>query len=133
MPPDPEQATERTKLLYHVANDRRLSAVLQEDEAQSIIGSYVSKDEQALASAPVGERLPYNDYTTIDWLHDLVKFLDAVAVYCLILRRSKTPIVSVRFMLGKASNIASFLPSIPAQAGSPLHLLAFSLPALPSS
>ena len=72
MPPDPEQATERTKLLYPVANDRRLSAVQLEDEASSIIASYVSKDEQALSSAAVGERLPYNDYTTIDWLHDLV-------------------------------------------------------------
>ena len=72
MPPDLEHATERTKLLYHVANDRRLSAVQQEDEASSIIASYVSKEEQALSTAPVGERLPYNDYTTIDWLHDLV-------------------------------------------------------------
>lgn len=75
MPQDLEQATERTKLLYHVANDRRLSAVLQESDAQSLIGSHVSKDEQALASAPIGERLPYNDYTTIDWLHDLVPLL----------------------------------------------------------
>lgn len=73
MPQDLEQATERTKLLYHVANDRRLSAVHQEEDAQSIIGSHVTKDEQALATAPVGERLPYNDYTTIDWLHDLVR------------------------------------------------------------
>ena len=74
MSQDLEQATERTKLLhsYQAANDRRLSAVLQEEDARSFIGSHVSKDEQALASAPVGERLPYNDYTTIDWLHDLV-------------------------------------------------------------
>lgn len=72
MPADLEQANERTKLLSHVANDRRLSAVLQEDDVASIIGSHVSKDEQALSAAPVGERLPYNDYTTIDWLHDLV-------------------------------------------------------------
>ena len=74
MPPDPEHATERTNLLpYHLANDRRLSAVQHEDEASSIIASYVSKEEQALANAAVGERLPYNDYTTIDWLHDLVR------------------------------------------------------------
>ena len=72
MPSDLEQPTERTKLLYPVATDRRLSAVQQEDEASSIIASYVSKDEQALSGATVGERLPYNDYTTIDWLHDLV-------------------------------------------------------------
>ena len=72
MPTDLEQANERTKLLYQVANERRRSAVAQENEVSSIIGSHVSKDEQALAAAPVGERLPYNDYTTIDWLHDLV-------------------------------------------------------------
>ena len=72
MPTDLEQANERTKLLYHVASDARPSAVTQEDEIASFIGSHVSKDEQALSSAPVGERLAYNDYTTIDWLHDLV-------------------------------------------------------------
>ena len=73
MPPDEEHATERTKLFYNIANSRRLSAVQQEEDAQSIIGSAVSKDEQALHNSPVGERLPYNDYTTIDWLHDLVR------------------------------------------------------------
>jgi hypothetical protein len=40
--------------------------------ACSIISSHVSKDEHELAGTAVGERLPYNDYTTIDWLHDLV-------------------------------------------------------------
>ena len=74
MPQDIEQPDERTKLLPHPVTDRRLSAVQHEGDQQSIIGSYVSKDEQALSSAPIGERLPYNDYTTIDWLHDLVRF-----------------------------------------------------------
>jgi chloride channel 3/4/5 len=37
------------------------------------LSSHISKDERALHSTPLGERLPYNDYTTIDWLHDLVK------------------------------------------------------------
>ena len=73
MPQDIEQQNERTHLLTNPANDRRISAVQQETDAQSIIGSYVSKDEQALSSASIGERLPYNDYTTIDWLHDLVR------------------------------------------------------------
>lgn len=72
MPTDLEQASERTKLLHHTANGRRLSAVVQQVEDSSIPGSYVSKDERALSAAAVGERLPYNDYTTIDWLHDLV-------------------------------------------------------------
>ncbi len=74
MPQDIEQPNERTKLLSHHVNDRRLSALQHDEDAQSVIGSYVSKDEQALSSAPIGERLPYNDYTTIDWLHDLVRY-----------------------------------------------------------
>lgn len=73
MPQDIEQPSERSKLLSHLPSDRRLSAVQQEEDAQSVIGSYLSKDEQALSSAPIGERLPYNDYTTVDWLHDLVR------------------------------------------------------------
>jgi chloride channel 3/4/5 len=40
--------------------------------ASSIVSSHVSKEEQELGGTAVGERLPYNDYTTIDWLHDLV-------------------------------------------------------------
>ena len=74
MPQDIEPPNERTKLLPRSANDRRLSAVQQEDDVQSAIESYVSKDEHALSSAPIGERLPYNDYTTVDWLHDLVRY-----------------------------------------------------------
>lgn len=72
MPTDEEQANERTHLLPHTANDRRLRVVRQED-AYSVLSSHLSKDEQALLSSLVGERLPYNDYTTIDWLHDLVR------------------------------------------------------------
>jgi chloride channel 3/4/5 len=40
--------------------------------ASSIISSHVSREEQELAGTAVGEGLPYNDYTTIDWPHDLV-------------------------------------------------------------
>jgi chloride channel 3/4/5 len=74
MPLDSEAATERTALLYHVANDRRLAELQheQDEEARSIISSTVTKEEQAMAGSTVGERLPYNDYTTIDWLHELV-------------------------------------------------------------
>ncbi len=65
--------TERTRLLCHVANDRRLSILQQDMEANSIITSAITKDEQAIAGqSTIGERLLYNDYTTIDWLHDLV-------------------------------------------------------------
>ena len=73
MPPHVEQPNERSKLLSDPANDRRASVIQQEEDAQSIIGSHLSKDEHALSSASkLGERLPYNDYTTVDWLHDLV-------------------------------------------------------------
>jgi chloride channel 3/4/5 len=42
-------------------------------DVESLLSSHLSKSERALHSTPLGERLPYNDYTTIDWLHDLVK------------------------------------------------------------
>lgn len=55
------------------ASDRRLSRLIQKDDAaSSIVKSHASVDEQALSGSTVGERLAYNDYTTIDWLHDLV-------------------------------------------------------------
>jgi hypothetical protein len=69
---DPQASNERTHLLLHVANDRRLSAIQHDAEAQSIRTSAVTKEEAELKGSTVGERLPYNDYTTIDWLHDLV-------------------------------------------------------------
>ncbi|KAK4507200.1 hypothetical protein PRZ48_000935 [Zasmidium cellare] len=63
---------ERTPLL-DVPRDRGLSKILREEDASSIVQSHVTEEEQKLADASVGERLAYNDYTTIDWLHDLVK------------------------------------------------------------
>lgn len=69
---DVEQATERSHLLPRAINGRRLSEVQREEDVASIISSHLSKQERALADTPIGERLPYNDYTTIDWLHDLV-------------------------------------------------------------
>jgi chloride channel 3/4/5 len=66
MAQDEEGAHEHTALLgTRVTN-------LRGDEARSILSSAVSKDEQAMGGTAIGERLPYNDYTTIDWLHDLV-------------------------------------------------------------
>ncbi|KAI9843341.1 MAG: hypothetical protein M1837_006467 [Sclerophora amabilis] len=70
---DIEPSTERTRLLPHILNDRGPGQHFREPDAASILSSHVSKEEQALAATPVGERLPYNGYTTIDWLHDLVK------------------------------------------------------------
>src|SRR2546421_12801916 len=84
---DPELATERTHLLNATADrgarrqsvlDRRLEDIRQESTASSIISSHLSREEQALSGTAIGERLPYNDYTTIDWLHDLVSALTAL-------------------------------------------------------
>lgn len=57
--------------------NKRLGSVFQNGDAESIISSHVSRDEQLLRDTAVGERLPYNDYTTIDWLHDLVRRNDS--------------------------------------------------------
>ncbi|KAG9186605.1 hypothetical protein G6011_09713 [Alternaria panax] len=71
MASDQERGDERTPLLHQ----SRLSQLqhTQDEEASSVIASSVTKEEQQLAGSTIGERLPYNDYTTIDWLHDLVK------------------------------------------------------------
>ncbi|KAH7414299.1 chloride channel [Phaeosphaeria sp. MPI-PUGE-AT-0046c] len=71
MSPEQQIVEERTPLLQ--ANRVAQLQHEQDEEAQSTISSTVTKDEQQLAGSTVGERLPYNDYTTIDWLHDLVK------------------------------------------------------------
>lgn len=70
MASDSETGNERTPLL----TQPRLSQLQhqQDEEASSIVASTVTKEERRLADSTVGERLPYNDYTTIDWLHDLV-------------------------------------------------------------
>ena len=71
--PHDEEAHEQSRLLDpRVAelNGRRSSH--RPEDANSIISSHISKEELALGGTSVGERLPYNDYTTIDWLHDLV-------------------------------------------------------------
>ncbi|XPS97967.1 hypothetical protein M3J09_007183 [Ascochyta lentis] len=71
MPSDLEAAAEHTPLLH----DPGLSQLQHEQdlETASTISTTLSKEEQQLPDSTVGERLPYNDYTTIDWLHDLVK------------------------------------------------------------
>ncbi|EXJ68252.1 uncharacterized protein A1O5_08867 [Cladophialophora psammophila CBS 110553] len=67
---DEEQPDERTHLL---PRDRRFNSIALDADAASVVSSPISKEEQALGDTAVGERLPYNDYTTIDWLHDLIK------------------------------------------------------------
>ena len=116
MPPGIEQPTERSHLLQAV-NDRRLSAIQQEGDAQSILFSHVSKEEQALSETPVGERLPYNDYTTIDWLHDLVRALEALYMPELMLCRSRIPSDFAPSTQSRAYAIAYCLHSIHVRDG----------------
>jgi chloride channel 3/4/5 len=62
---------ERSPLL--APHNRRLSKLIQQDEdASSVVKSHVTVEELKMGETAIGERLPYNDYTTIDWLHDLV-------------------------------------------------------------
>lgn len=72
-----ESTDERSQLLPKAFDRRRsrLHSIVNEVDGASIASSQISKEEQALGETAVGERLPYNDYTTIDWLHDLVSLL----------------------------------------------------------
>lgn len=89
-----EEANEHTHLLDpRVAELRnRKQSALSREEATSIISSHVSKEEQELAGTAVGERLPYNDYTTIDWLHDLVRSPEILHVFQVIEPRTRSRI-----------------------------------------
>lgn len=86
------QDDERTHLLPTSFDRRRsrLLSVAAEVDGASIASSHISKEELALGETAVGERLPYNDYTTIDWLHDLVR-----------IPLSSTPHIYSNFYLGQ--------------------------------
>lgn len=73
MPMTPDNADESSPLLGGGANETQL--VVRDDDgwAQSLVEAGLSKEDQLMGQSTVGERLPYNDYTTIDWLHDLVR------------------------------------------------------------
>ena len=110
---DEEQPTERSRLLPH---DPRLS--IRDAETDSIISSHVSKEEQLLGETAVGERLPYNDYTTIDWLHDLVSIESYQSQKpSNSFQRSKMVSDIDSFTVKEASEVASFLFSTLAKDG----------------
>jgi hypothetical protein len=79
MPPQDDEADEYSHLLsprVAALSGKQKSTKSnrhQLEDVESIISSHLSKDEQAFGHTAVGERLPYNDYQTIDWLHDLVR------------------------------------------------------------
>jgi hypothetical protein len=117
MASDEEHANEHTHLLPH----KRLGSlsVRHGSDAGSIISSHLSKDELALGNTAVGERLAYNDYTTIDWLHDLVRSnppdFTPTATDSLI--RSKTPSEVDRSIAGKVFATISCPRGIPVKDG----------------
>ena len=81
--------------------------------------SSINKDPEAtaeeikMADTAVGERLKYNDYTTIDWLHDLVIATHAVRVASVQrthnAHRSKTQAACVPSTIAKA-HVTGSLP-----------------------
>ncbi len=81
---------EMTPLRQSTRHERLNKAHFIDEEASSIIGSHITKDELLMGDSAVGERLPYNDYTTIDFLHDLVsRTLNFPAPHSDIKHRSK--------------------------------------------
>lgn len=66
-------ATEQSPLLTSQSRNHHRPAHLRLLSSGSLAGRF-STEERALgvSGVDVGERLPYNDYSTIDWLHDLV-------------------------------------------------------------
>ncbi|KAK7561730.1 hypothetical protein BKA81DRAFT_403448 [Phyllosticta paracitricarpa] len=68
------QSTSAPTFFPPTANTRSLDEIRYHEPSESLASSAVTTEEQQLmSSSAVGERPPYNDYTTIDWLHDLVK------------------------------------------------------------
>ncbi|EPS41765.1 hypothetical protein H072_4278 [Dactylellina haptotyla CBS 200.50] len=77
LPPSDLEANDETPLIT-VTTASNLNTTYQlfpsrESRITDDGSSIISKEEQAMAATSLGERLPYNDYNTIDWLHDLVK------------------------------------------------------------
>ena len=116
---DEEQPTERSYLLPH---DPRLS--IRDADTESIVSSAVSKEEQLLGETAVGERLPYNDYTTIDWLHDLVGCYRTAELASDNALRSKMASGIDSSIHKEASEVGSSPSSTRAKDGSQQHSLA---------
>lgn len=68
--------TERDPLLRHTGGNQ--VAQLHQGSTSMNKDPETTAEEIKKADTAVGERLKYNDYTTIDWLHDLVNLLTHV-------------------------------------------------------
>jgi hypothetical protein len=100
------EPTERTRLLsFH-----------RDLETHSHISSAFTKEDEALANTAAGEILPYNDYSSIDFLHDLVH----CSIYyntTLIPTRSKIHTEGETFIREPASETDSGQAAMPSPAG----------------
>lgn len=63
---------ERSPLLQANGDSRLHKAPHGSVEAGSTVESHQSVDEQKISHSSIGERLPYNQYQTVDFLYDLV-------------------------------------------------------------
>lgn len=63
---------EESPLLANENGGLRRKSRPHDGDADSVLDLFVSKSEQRLGDTYVGERLPYSDYSSIDFLHDLV-------------------------------------------------------------
>lgn len=71
-----DRGNERTPLLGQRGHgDPQLDRT---EDSYSCVESSFSKEEQAMGNGAIGERLAYNDYTTIDWMHDLVRIRSSI-------------------------------------------------------
>lgn len=117
---------ERSPLLpaHGAVQDRRLSKLQQDEEANSIVKSHVTVEEQAMAHSTIGERLAYNDYTTIDFLHDLVRHSSRAEREWWLMPtcRSRTPTAIASSTVGKAYGTRLLPSSTRPPVGSPLPL-----------
>ena len=68
-----DHSGERSPLLSEEAGTRQRQRLEADGDAGSMLNLYLSKSEQRLGETYVGERLPYSDYSSIDFLHDLVR------------------------------------------------------------
>lgn len=62
------------------SNTESTKASRRHGDANGLLDRYISENEQRLSQAYVGERLPYGDYSSIDFLHDLVRRSSALRV-----------------------------------------------------
>lgn len=69
-----DSADENSPLLANGDNAGSMKASRQNGDAHGLLDRYISENELRLSQAYVGERLPYSDYSSIDFLHDLVSW-----------------------------------------------------------